>query len=63
MQHNTQIFKVKENFTGYIFTHVTQAGASGIKLIIFRHHTPSLNHFSCYECNFASHDMLALQEK
>jgi hypothetical protein len=35
MQHKTQTFSVKENFTGCIFTHVTQVGASRIKLIIF----------------------------
>jgi len=46
MQHNTQIFSVKENFTGCIFTHVTLAGGSGIKLIIFRQlHTPYLKPF------------------
>jgi len=60
----TQIFSVKENFTGCIFTHVTTAGATGIKLTIFRHlNTPYCNDFSCYECNFASYAMLALQEK
>jgi len=64
MQHNNQILSVKENFTGCIFAHVTPVGASGIKLIIFRHlHTPYLNHFSCHKCNFASYGMLALQEK
>jgi len=64
MQHNIQIFSVKGNFTGCIFTHVTLSGASGMKLIILRHlHMPYLNHFSCYECQFASYDILALQEK
>jgi len=64
MQHNTQIFCVKVNFTGCIFTHVTPDGASGNNLIIFRHlYTPYLKHFSCYECNFVSYGMLALQEK